>query len=167
MVEVEAVVGNVEFDEGAVDENLYESEPQDVVDSVLMMMEVVALQKNTLIAGDGVVAEWMLLIVQTMFVVGIAGSNKEPCEEQALACLEEVLVCDDEEPDVFVDSDIDVSELAEPFLPQLVVVVGDELGNYCSLAFDCQDVWRFVERGGKVFVGLADCQERKNGSALA
>jgi hypothetical protein len=29
----------------------------------LMMMGVVALQKNTLIAGDGVVAEWMLLIV--------------------------------------------------------------------------------------------------------
>jgi hypothetical protein len=51
-----------------------------------------------------------------MFVVGIAGSNKEPCvEEQALACFEEVLVYDDEEePDVFVDSDI---ELAEPFLP--------------------------------------------------
>jgi len=48
----------------------------------------------------------------------VAGSNKKDLcvEEKVLACLEAAAVYD-EEPDASFDNDMDVEQLAEPFLP--------------------------------------------------
>jgi hypothetical protein len=100
-----------------------------------------------------------------MFVVYIAGvGHKELCvEEKIMPCFEKMPVYEKKEegeegePDVSVDMDIETEELAEPFLPSIVVVERDEMKNYESLlAFDDWGVLSCVERR-REGMRLMDC----------